>query len=72
MSGPVIVAGVRPANHFRDAAEMVEQPKPLPREPQRGENWPFPSSDPAVRDAMARDHQAQQRAAVVGGEGAPL
>ncbi len=41
--------------------------KALPK-PQRGANWPFPSSDPAVRDAMAREHQAQQRDAVVNGE----
>lgn len=64
MSGPVIVAGVRP--------QRAEQHKPLPATPYRPANWPFPSSDPAARDAMAREHQAQQRAAIVGGEGALL
>lgn len=66
MSGPVIVSGVRPARAEAD------KPAPLPKLPQRGERWPFPSSDPAERDRMAREHQAQQRAAVVNGPEAPL
>ena len=62
MSGPVIASSVRARR-----AKPEPAAKPLPREPQRAANWPFPSSDPAVRDAMAREHQAQQRAAVVNG-----
>ncbi len=62
MSGPVIVSGVRPR----------VAPTKLPQQPQRGAVWPFPSSDPAERDRMAREHQAQQRAAVVNGPEALL
>ena len=62
MSGPVIVSSVRARR-----AKPEPAAKPLPREPQRAANWPFPSSDPAERDRMAREHQAQQRAAIVNG-----
>lgn len=63
MSGPVIVSGVRPAR------AQPEQPAKLP---QPLKNWPFPSSDPAERDRMAREHRAQQREAVVNGPEALL
>lgn len=42
------------------------------KRPQRGANWPFPSCDPAARDAMAREHLAQQRSEVVNGPEALL
>ena len=64
MSAPVIVSGVKP--------QQAEQHKPLPATPYRPANWPFPSCCPAARDAMAREHLAQQRAAIVGGEESPL
>lgn len=47
------------------AAAGVEMPK-------RRSVWPFPSSDPGERYAMAREHQAQQRGAVVNGPEALL
>jgi hypothetical protein len=114
MSGPVIVAGVRPAppqgesleQHLRrviaerDAALQVlraeasravgylyssaeRQPaefKHLHAEVLDGLReaikssgvWPFPSPMPAVREELARQHRAQQRAAIVGGEESPL
>jgi hypothetical protein len=34
--------------------------------------WPFPSPMPAVRDELARQHQAQQRDAIVNGPEALL
>jgi len=62
------------ARHHERAAviEQAEQRFGAVQEPRRAANWPFPSSDPAARDAMAREHQAQQRAAIVGGEESPL
>lgn len=66
MSGPVIVAGVRAPR------VQPEQPAKLPQQPQRGGAWPFPSSDPGERYAMALEHQAQQRAAVINGPEALL
>lgn len=60
-------------HHERAAViEQAEQRFGAVAEPRRGANWPLPSSDPAVRDAMAREHRAQQRAAIVGGEESPL
>jgi hypothetical protein len=67
VTGPVIVSGVRPE---REQAEQA--PKPLPATPYRGERWPFPSTCPAARHAMLLEHQAQQRAAIVGGPEALL
>jgi hypothetical protein len=67
VSGPVIVSSVRARR-----AKPEPAAKPVPREPQRAANWPFPSSDPAARHAMALEHQAQQRATVVNGPGALL
>lgn len=114
MSGPVIVAGVKPASpqgelleqHLRrviaerDAALQVlrmaasravgylhaasewqpSEAKQLHAEVLEGLReavkssgvWPFPSPMPAVREAMAREHQAQQRAAIVNGPEALL
>jgi hypothetical protein len=65
MSGPVIVSGVRAPR------VPAERPAKLPQPLQRGA-WPFPSSDPGERYAMAIAHQAQQRAAVVNGPEALL
>ena len=64
MSAPVIVSGVKP--------QQAEQHKPLPATPYRPANWPFPSSCPAARDAMAREHRAQQRREIVNGPEALL
>jgi hypothetical protein len=63
----VIVSSVRARR-----AKPEPAAKPLPREPQRASNRPFPSSDPGERYAMAIAHQAQQRAAVVNGPEALL
>lgn len=116
MSGPVIVAGVRPAmtveqqllaelkaahrllavalgcmtptgqakfarqaeimglgedgasrHHEREALIARVEGRPV-----RGQVWPFPSADADARDRMAREHQAQQRGAVVNGPEALL
>lgn len=64
MSAAVVIRGVKP--------QQAEQHKPLPATPYRGERWPFPSCDPAARHAMLLEHQAQQRAAIVGGPEALL
>ncbi len=63
----IVVSAVKPLR-----AQAEPKPKPLPRTPYRGELWPFPSADPAARYAMALEHQAQQRAAIVGGPEALL
>ena len=65
MTAAIVVSSVRRPKPAR--AEQPAKLKPAPR-PQRGDVWPFPSSDPAERDRMAREHQAQQRAAIVGGQ----
>jgi len=64
VSAAVIVSGVKP--------QQADQYKPLPATPYRGERWPFPSTCPAARHAMLLEHQAQQRAAIVGGPEALL
>lgn len=66
MSAGVVVYGIRPQR------SKTEKPAALPKLPQRGAVWPFPHTDPAERDRMAREHQAQQRAAIVGGGESPL
>jgi hypothetical protein len=60
-------------HHERAAViEQAEQRFGAVSETRRSPVWPFPPSDPAARDAMARQHQAQQRLAIAGGEESPL
>ncbi len=40
---------------------MIAAPTVKPAEPPAPRNWPFPSRDPAERERVARQHQAQQR-----------
>ena len=60
----ITVSWVRPARKSKPA-EPAKLPAPI-------RVWPFPSSDPAERDRMAREHQRQQREAIVNGPEALL
>lgn len=66
MSGPVVVSWVRPRKPQQEQPEQLAKlPKPLKR-------WPFPSSDPAERDRMAREHLREQREEILRGPEALL
>lgn len=54
-------------HHEREAAIARAEGRP-----QRGAVWPFPPAEADAREALARKHREQQRAAVVNGDEAPL